>query len=81
MYSLQYLSEKKQVSMIRKYHNHTLQTNPRHHEEEPQNTDCHKTSGRQLKQRKMSDIKCWECFFTKMEDELDNAKRIVVLRK
>ena len=23
--------------MIRKYHNHTLQTNPRHREEEPQN--------------------------------------------
>ena len=22
--------------MIRKYHNHTLQTNPRHREEEPQ---------------------------------------------
>ena len=28
---------KKKVSMIRKYHNHTLQTNPRHCEEEPQN--------------------------------------------
>ena len=33
---------KKQVSMISKYHNHTLQTNPRNREEEPQNTDCHK---------------------------------------
>ena len=33
--------------MIRKYHNIALQTNPEHHEEEPQNTDCHKTSGRQ----------------------------------
>ena len=31
------------------YHNYTLQTNPGHCEEEPQNTDCHKTSGRQLK--------------------------------
>ena len=41
---------KKQVSMIRKCHNHTPQTNPRHREEEPQNTGCHKTSGRQLKQ-------------------------------
>ena len=28
---------KKLVSMITKYHNHTLQTNPRHREEEPQN--------------------------------------------
>ena len=36
--------------MIRKCHNHTPQTNPRHREEEPQNTDRHKTSGRQLKQ-------------------------------
>ena len=36
--------------MIRKYHNHTPQTDPWHREEEPQNTDCHKASGRQLKQ-------------------------------
>ena len=36
---------KKQVSMIRKYPNHTLQTNTRHSKEEPQNTDCHKTLG------------------------------------
>ena len=27
--------------MIRKYHNHTLQTNPQHREEEPQNTKGH----------------------------------------
>ena len=31
--------------MIRKYHNHTAQTKPRHREEELQITDCHKTSG------------------------------------
>ena len=36
--------------MTRKYHNHTLQTNPRHSEQEPQNTDSHKTPGKQLKQ-------------------------------
>ena len=42
---------RKQLSMIMKYHNHTLQTNPWRHEEERQNTDCHMTSGRQLKQR------------------------------
>ena len=35
------------------YHNHTLQTNPRHHEEEPQNTNSHKTPGRQLKKGNM----------------------------
>ena len=28
--------------MIRKYHNHTVQTNPQHNEEEPQNTNSHK---------------------------------------
>ena len=37
----------KVVSLIRKYHNHKLQTNPRHREEEPRNN--HKTPGRQAK--------------------------------
>ena len=41
---------KKQVGMIGKYYNHIPQTNQRHREEEPQNSDCHKTSGRQLEQ-------------------------------
>ena len=35
--------------MIRKYHNHTLQTNPRHREEEPQNINS-KASVRQYLQ-------------------------------
>ena len=35
--------------MTKKYHNHTLQTNPKHCEEEPQNTNSHNTSGRQRK--------------------------------
>ena len=34
--------------MIRKYHNHKLQTNPWYHEEEPHNN--HETPGRQTKQ-------------------------------
>ena len=38
-----------QVSTVRKYHNHTLQTNPGYGEEEPKNTKSHKTSGRQFK--------------------------------
>ena len=38
-----------QVSLIRNYHNHTLQTNPQHRQKETQNTNSHKTSGRQLK--------------------------------
>ena len=36
--------------MIRKYYNHTLQTNPGHCEEEPQNINSHETPGRQPKQ-------------------------------
>ena len=35
------------VSMIKKYHNHTLQTNPRHREEEPANIYSNNTSVRQ----------------------------------
>ena len=33
------------LSMIRKYQNHTLQTNPRHRKEEPHNITSNKTSG------------------------------------
>ena len=36
---------KKQVSMNRKHHNHTLQTNTWYHVEERQNTNRNKTSG------------------------------------
>ena len=36
--------------MIRKYHNHKLQTTPLHREEEPLNH--HETQGRQIKQSK-----------------------------
>ena len=38
--------EKMYVSMIRKYHNHTLQTNPRHREDKLHK--IHKTPGEQL---------------------------------
>ena len=38
------------MGMINNYNNHKLQANPRHREEEPRNTDCHKPLGRQLKQ-------------------------------
>ena len=36
--------------MIRKYHNHTLSTNPLHRKEEPQNIYSNKTFARQQKQ-------------------------------
>ena len=38
--------------MVRKYHNHTRQTNIRQREEDPFNTECHRTSVGQLKQIK-----------------------------
>ena len=40
--------------MIRKYHNHTLQTNPRHCEEEPHNIYSNNTSVR-------NNRKAWRC--------------------
>ena len=40
--------------MIRKYHTHTPQTNRRHRDEEQQNTNSQKRSGRQLKQASSS---------------------------
>ena len=43
------VGSKKQVSMIGKYHNHKLQTNPQHHETVPQNNNNHKALGRQRK--------------------------------
>ena len=60
-----YASSKKQVSMIRKCHNHTLQTHPWHHEKERLNTISHKTSGRQLKQSNQLSLPClgWLLFF------------------
>ena len=42
------LKQKEKVSIIRIYHNHKLQTNSRHCEEEPHNK--HETPGRQTKQ-------------------------------
>ena len=41
--------------MIRKYHNHKLQTNPWHREEEPHNN--HETPTRQTKQSSLFPIK------------------------
>ena len=40
---------KTHISMIRKFGNHTLQTNPQYLEEETQITNSHKPLGRQIK--------------------------------
>ena len=37
------------ISMIKKFHNQTMQANPQYLEEETQNTNSHKLLGRQLK--------------------------------
>ena len=47
--------------MIRKYLNDTSQTNPGRREEEPRNTDCHKTSGRQLMQSDQLSLPHQDC--------------------
>ena len=46
--------------MIRKYHNHKLQTNPQHREEESHNN--HETPGRQAKQNNQIDeVVAFQC--------------------
>ena len=60
--------------MIRKYHNHALQTNPRHREEEPHNN--YKTTGRQIKQSNrlsLSHQDDWQ--FAKLERTQSNAQQ------
>ena len=47
----------KDTSMIKQYHNYTMQSNTRHCEEEPQNNYSHKISGKQLKQPVLSAYK------------------------
>ena len=47
---LVYVERFNPMSIIRKYHNHTLQTNPRQCDEETPNIYSNKTPGRKLKQ-------------------------------
>ena len=51
--------------MIRKYHNHKLQTNPLHREEEPHNN--HETPGRQTKQSNQLSLSHRDDCKTRME--------------
>ena len=55
------------VSMIRKYHNHTLQTNPRHRMEEPQNIDSNNISIRELKQSNKLSLPLQDVIITKLK--------------
>ena len=53
------------MSMIRKYHNHKLQTTPWHREEEPLNH--HETPGRQIKQSNQLSLPHQDDCNTKMD--------------
>ena len=52
--------------MTRKYHNHTLQTNPRCREEEPQNTKSHKASTIQLNENNQPSLPHHDHYNTRM---------------
>ena len=54
--------------MIRKYHNHTLQNNPWHREEEQQNSYSNKTSVRQQKQSNQLSLPSQDDCKTRMEN-------------
>ena len=71
-YNFSSTTTKKQVSMIRKYHNYILQINPRHLEEEPQNN--HKTPLRQTKQNNQLFAKPW---LQKLERTQSYAKQSI----
>ena len=60
------------VSMIRKYHNHKLQTTPWHREEEPLNH--HKTPGRQIKQSNQLSLPHQDDCNTRMDIKLRKTK-------
>ena len=60
--------------MIRKYHNHKLQINPSHHEEEPHNN--HNTPGLQTKQSNQPPLSLFPIkVISKLEWTLSNAQQ------
>ena len=63
------------MSMTRKYLNHTPKTNPRHREEEPQNTHSNKTSIRQQKKATSS------LYLVKMITKLERTQSNVYSNK
>ena len=64
------------MSMIRKYHNHKLQTTPWHLEEEPLNH--HETPGRQIKQSNQLSLPHQDDRNTKMDIEKRTTKHRTV---
>ena len=54
--------------MIRKYHNHKLQTTPWHREEDPLNH--HQTPGRQIKQSNQLSLPHQDDYNTRMDIQL-----------
>ena len=60
------------VSMVRKYHNHKLQTNPWHREEEPHNN--HETPRRQTKQSNQLSLPHQDDCKTRMDIKIRTTK-------
>ena len=67
-----HISNKKIESMIRKYHSHKLQTNPRYREEESHNN--HETPGRQKKQSNQLSLPHQNDCKARMNTKLKNNK-------
>ena len=70
------LGKPKLVSMIRKYHNHKLQTNQGHREEEPHSN--HGSPGRQTKQSNQLSFPLWDnnCKFGNFRENLIFANSV-----
>ena len=62
--------------MIRKYHNHKLQTTPRHREEEPLNH--HETPGRQIKQSNQLSLNHQDDCNTRMDTKQYKYANIII---
>ena len=60
------------MSIIRKYHNHKLLTNPWHHKKEPPNN--HKTPGRQTEQNNQLSLPYQDDCNTRMDTKYHTAK-------
>ena len=69
---LPYWKLRKGVSMIRKYHTYTLQTNSRQLEEETQNIYSYNTSVRQYYQSNQLSLPLQDDFKTRMDNIMHN---------
>ena len=59
------------------YNNQTLQINPHHHGEESQNTNSHKTPGRQLKQSNLLSLPLQDDFKTRKNSKYCHKTKVL----